>query len=262
MKRPLSVACWLGGKAKLVHRLLPLFPPHRCYVEPFGGMASVLLNKPRAQTEIYNDRDARLFSLFSVMKYHAGELDAELTTLLKSRQLFETYREQTGITEIQRAARFLYCQALGFGGEGEHFGTGKSPGGAGRNINGLQTVIERVRERLQTVTIEHLDWEVCIEKYDSPETFFFCDPPYWGAVGYDVPFSERDQDVLADRLRRIRGRFLMTNTDCQDVRSLYRGLPWTVIVGQLSVPKDGKAGRLLRHLTVANYPIPTRGRKS
>jgi len=104
-------------------------------------------------------------------------------------------------------------------------------------------------------TIEHLDWEVCIEKYDSPETFFFCDPPYWGTAGYQVPFSERDQEVLADRLRRIRGRFLMTNTDCQEVRSLFRGLPWTVITGQLSVLKDGKAGRLLRHLTVTNYPL-------
>jgi len=262
MKRPLSVARWMGGKARLVHRLLPLFPPHRCYVEPFGGMASVLLNKPRVEMEIYNDRDARLFSLFSVMKYHAGELDAELTTLLKSRQLFETYRDQAGITDIQQAARFLYCQVVGFGGRGEHFGTGTTGGGAATSMGILPTVAARVTERLQTVTIEHADWEVCLEKYDSPATFFFCDPPYWGTTGYTVPFSERDHEVLADRLRRIRGKFLMTNADCQQVRSLYRGMPWISITGPLSLPKEGKTGRLLRHLTVANYPIPTRGRKS
>lgn len=215
-------------------------------------MASVILNKSRAETEIYNDRDGRLIGLFAVMKYHAEEFDRELAGLLKSRHLFESFREQPGLTDIQRAARFLYCQTLGYGGKGEHFGTGIRSGGTSlRTVDALRAMAVRIRERLQSVTIEWLDWEACIQKYDSPETFFFCDPPYWGTEGYAVPFSERDQQALADCLRQIRGKFLLTNTDCPEVRSLYRGLPMTRLKGQLALPRDHS--RPLYHLVVTNY---------
>jgi DNA adenine methylase len=222
--RKLTLAPWQGGKARLIHTLLPLFPPHRCYVEPFGGMASVLLNKPASETEVYNDRDARLFSLFAVIKYHHEPFDHELRTLLKSRRLFDSYKLQPGLTEIQQAARFLYCQTLGFGGAGEHFGTGVTSGGtSARSIEAVRAMAERIHRRLQTVIIENLDWEDCLARYDSPDTFFYFDPPYLGATGYDVPFSERDHQVLADRLRKIRGRFLMTNADTRAIRDLFRG---------------------------------------
>ena len=110
--KPLVVAPWKGGKARLAARLIPLFPAHRCYVEPFGGMASVLLNKPKSETEVYNDRDERLVGLFNTIKFHPDALDQEMAWLLKSRQTFDTYRAQPGVTDIQRAARFLYQRKL------------------------------------------------------------------------------------------------------------------------------------------------------
>ncbi len=252
------MAVWMGGKARLASRLIPLFPPHRCYVEPFGGMASVLLNKPPAETEVYNDRDARLVTLFAVLKYHPEEFDRELAGLLKSRKLFDAYSLQTGITDIQRAARFLYCQQLGYGGRGEHFGTNVKRGCiASRTIDGMRAMAARIRERLQCVTIEWLDWEQCIDRYDSPHTFFYCDPPYWGCEGYAVPFSERDQRALAERLRTCKGKWLVTNTNCREVRELYRGCHSTVLHGQLCVPRDHS--KVLTHLVLTNYPIPRRG---
>ena len=124
----LTLAPWKGGKARLAARLLPLFPPHRCYVEPFGGMASLLLNKPTSEVEVYNDRDDRRVELFSVLKYHPDEFDRELDGVLTSRRIFELYRDRTGITDIQRAAQFLYALAFSFGGVGEAFPTVKSGG--------------------------------------------------------------------------------------------------------------------------------------
>jgi DNA adenine methylase len=251
------MAVWKGGKARIASRLLQLFPPHRCYVEPFGGMASVLLNKPRVETEIYNDRDVRLVSLFAVIKYHPEAFDRELRELLKSRRQYDWYKEQPGITEIQRAARFLYCQQLGYGGQGRNFGTEVQNGGATtRSIDALRAMAARIRERLQSVIIEWLDWEVCLEKYDSRDTFFYCDPPYWGTDGYAVPFSERDQQALADRLRASKGKWLVTNSDAPAVRQLYRGFRTTVLKGQLCLPRDHS--KVLRHLIVTNYDPPRR----
>lgn len=246
------MAPWQGGKNRLIHTLLPLYPEHRCYVEAFGGMASILLNKPHVETEVYNDRDERLFSLFAVIKYHHEPFDQELSTLLKSRQLFESYKLQPGLTEIQQAARFLYCQTLGFGGAGEHFGTGvKCGGGSTRSLEAVRAMAARIHQRLQTVIIENLDWEDCLTRYDSPDTFFFLDPPYLGTVGYAVPFSDRDHQVLADRLRKIKGKFPMTNSDNRGIRDLFRGFRMRPIRSAMGRSLDHT--QKLNQLAVMNY---------
>jgi DNA adenine methylase len=250
--RKLTMAPWQGGKARLIHTLLPLFPAHECYVEAFGGMASCLLNKPRVATEVYNDRDERLFSLFAVIKYHHAPFDQELSMLLKSRQLFDSYKLQPGLTEIQQAARFLYCQTLGFGGAGEHFGTGVTSGGtSARSLEAVREMASRIHQRLQPVTIENLDWEDCLARYDSPATFFFLDPPYLGTTGYAVPFSERDHQVLADRLRKIQGTFLMTNSDSRQIRDLFRGFRMRPIRSAMGRSLDHT--QKLHQLAVMNY---------
>lgn len=247
----LTLAPWKGGKARLVSRLLPLFPQHCCYVEPFGGMASLLLNKPASEIEVYNDRDARLVELFSVLKFHPAEFDRELDGLVTSRRLFELYRDRPGVTDIQRAAQFLYALVFSFSGQGETFPTTKTRGAI--SIAELRARAARVKERLQVVTIEHLDWEQAIERYDGPDTFFFCDPPYMETSGYRALFLDREQEVLAARLKRIKGKFLMTNSDLPSVRQLYRGFPMAVLRGQLSIERSH--ARALKHLTIANYPL-------
>ena len=250
------MAPWKGGKARLAARLIPLFPPHRCYVEPFGGMASVLLNKPKAETEIYNDRDERLVGLFNSIKYHPDALDNELAWMLKSRHTFDRFKEQPGITEIQRAARFLFHQCLGFAGKGEVFGTGiKSGGTTLRSIDGMRAMAERIRIRFASVTVEWLDWEQCMQKYDSPDTFFYCDPPYHGTDGYRPAFVERDREALALRLRGIQGKFLLNDSDNKQMRQLYRGFEISVLktaLGLNGATRGSKAGGL-KHLTVMNY---------
>lgn len=235
----------------MVHRLLPLFPPHTCYVEPFGGMASLLLNKPTSEVEVYNDRDDRLVELFSVLKYHPQEFDRELDGPLTSRRLFELYRDRTGITDIQRAAQFLYALTFSFGGKGGTFRTTKTK--VAPSVPGLRQRAELVKQRLQTVTIEYLDWEQAIERYDGPETFFFCDPPYMETSGYRAQFVDRDQETLAARLKTIKGKFLMTNSDIPAVRQLYRGLSMTVLRGQLAIERSH--ARVLKHLVIANYQL-------
>ena len=248
----LTLAQWKGGKARTAARILPLFPPHRCYVDPFGGMASLLLNKPTSEVEVYNDRDDRLVGLFSCLKYHPMEFDRELDGLLTSRRIFELYRDRTGVTDIQRAAQFLYSLVFSFGGKGETFPTVRMRG-LGVSVAQLRERAEQVKQRLQTVTVEWLDWSQAIERYDGPDTFFFCDPPYMRTSGYRMRFVDRDQEALAAKLKSIKGKFLMTNSDIPAVRQLYRGFPMTVLRGQLTAGQSNSG--TLNHLVVANYPL-------
>jgi DNA adenine methylase len=248
----LCMATWMGGKAKLAGKIIALLPKHRCYVEPFGGMASVLLNKVPAKTEVYNDLDGRLVSLFRCVKYHGSELASEFDHLLKSRETFQEFKKQPGFTEIQRAARFLYCQSLGFGGAGEHFGTGARSGGAStRRINTIREMIGRLCVRLAPVLIENEDWEQCLSRYDTPETFFFCDPPYYGTEEYAVPFSDRDRATLAERLRALKGKFLLTDLDTRHTRSRYRGFRCSSLSSQMGRSKERSVA--MRNLVVRNY---------
>jgi DNA adenine methylase len=78
-----------GAKFRLAGWLMQLFPPHRRYVEPFGGAAGVLLQKPRSYAEVYNDLDGDVVNFFRVLR------DPEL-----SRQLVR----QLAYAALRRAA--------------------------------------------------------------------------------------------------------------------------------------------------------------
>ena len=83
-----------------------------------------------------------------------------------------------------------------------------------------------MHERLAGVTIECLPYAEFIERYDRPETLFYCDPPYWGAetdYGRDI-FSRDDFERLAGLLRAIKGRFVLSINDVPEIRTLFEGL--------------------------------------
>src|SRR5690349_9525748 len=80
---------WHGGKHRLASRITALFPPHNTYVEPFGGAASVLLNKEPSPVEVYNDLDERVSRLFWVLREQGDELRRRLILTPYSEVEFE-----------------------------------------------------------------------------------------------------------------------------------------------------------------------------
>src|SRR5262245_31328949 len=79
---------WHGGKHYLARRIIAHFPPHRIYLEPFGGGASVLLNKPPVEVEVYNDLDHRITRLFRVLRDHDEAFRAKVGLTLYSQVEF------------------------------------------------------------------------------------------------------------------------------------------------------------------------------
>ncbi len=118
---------WIGGKRRLAKHILPLFPEHTCYAEPFCGAAALYFLKPQTEVEVLNDINCELINLYRVIKHHLDEFVKQFRWSLTSRQIYKWLQitlEET-LTDIQRAARFYYLQKLAFGGKvaDQSFGT-------------------------------------------------------------------------------------------------------------------------------------------
>lgn len=225
--QPTPLVKWPGGKRRILKHLLPLIPDrHTCYVECFGGGAAMLFAKQRCKVEVYNDVDGQLVNLMRQVKHHAPELIRELEFLPNSRELFKEFLTQPGVTEIQKAARFLLANRVSFGGMGRHYGTTKVSGGGGNfRQSRLKENIAAVCARLDGVNIERDDWRKLISRYDGPETFFFFDPPYTecSRTSY-APWTTETMQEFRQALDSLKGQWLLTVNDSPSVREIFKGL--------------------------------------
>jgi DNA adenine methylase len=218
------IVSWQGGKRWLVKELLPLIPEHRMYVELFCGGGALLCAKKPSAAEVINDKNSELVNLYRIVKWHLDELMRELDWCLNSREEFAGWKEQRGLTDIQRAARWLLRMKNGFGGSAEHFGRARLGGGAAFSSKaGKLAVLRAMNSRLDKVVIENLDWKECIGLYDSKQAVFFCDPPYttgqahYGAWTIDDLAAFREQG-----LDQMKGTWILTIDDTPANRGLFR----------------------------------------
>ncbi|KAF1061565.1 hypothetical protein LvStA_00173 [Burkholderia gladioli] len=128
------------------------------------------------------------------------------------------------LTDIQRAARFYYLQKSCFGGklEGQTFGT-KTLSPPGLNLLRLEEDLSAAHLRLASAFIERLDWAECIDRYDRPHTLFYLDPPYLDTTGYGVPFPFKQYEKMAERLRTLKGRAIVSLNDHPEIRRVFDG---------------------------------------
>lgn len=227
MQKAIPLIPWIGGKRRLAKRLLPVFPDHSCYVEPFCGAAALFFMKDPVDAEVLNDINGDLVSLYRVVKHHPEEFLRQFQWELSSRQMYDWAKvDSVGpLTDIQRAARFYYLQKLGFGGkvEGRTFGTATTSRPR-LNLQRIEDDLSAAHHRLSRVFIEHLEWSECIRRYDRPHTLFYCDPPYWGTEGYGVGFELEEYDRMAELARSIEGRMVITVNDIPEMRKAFAGL--------------------------------------
>lgn len=218
---------WIGGKRRLAKHILPLFPTHTCYVEPFCGAAALYFLKEPAKAEVLNDINGELVNLYRVLKHHLDEFVRQFRWSLTSRQMFKWLQATPPepLTDVQRAARFFYLQKCAFGGkvDGQTFGTATTAPPR-LNLLRLEEDLSQAHLRLAGTYIEHLDWADCIRRYDRPASLFYCDPPYWGTAGYGVDFPLDHYARLADLARTIKGKMVVSVNDIPEMRGAFKGL--------------------------------------
>jgi len=218
---------WIGGKRRLAKRILPLFPDHECYVEPFAGGAALYFMKTPSGVEVLNDINGELINLYRVVKHHLEALVSQFKWSLISRQMFDWLKETPPepLTDIQRAARFYYLQKMAFGGKvsGQNFGTATTTPPR-LNLLRLEEELSAAHLRLSRTYIEHLPWAECVRRYDREHTLFYLDPPYWGTAGYGVSFGLEQYTLMAELARSIKGRMLISVNDIPEMHQAFNGL--------------------------------------
>lgn len=252
------VLTWPGGKRRLLKHILPLVPDHLRYVEPFGGGLAVFLGKPRSHVEVINDINSELISFYRCCRRHLDALLDELDMVMHSRQEIDDYRQQPGLTEIERCARWFLINVLSFGGTMTSFRVQRTHGQPSRHQRLL--AIRSLSARLDNTAIEHLSWERCVDTYDGPDAFFFFDPPYLSAGGSAYAgWSEVQLQAFCTRLETMEAKWMVTFQDCAQIRDMLAGRKLVAIERANGIGNNGKQrrGRIYREVIITNEPAKT-----
>ena len=208
-------------------KLLPLFPSHKIYVEPFGGGASLLMGKEPSSVEVYNDLDSGLVDFFRVLrnKDQFAEFHQQVSLIPYAREEYDYCRKAWRETKdpVSRAVAWFVVARMAFSGD---FGAGwsstvsRSVRGMPRSVSDWLTAIDRlpeVAERLLRVQIEQSDFRKILDRYDTPNTFFYCDPPYIHATRsagkYAHELDDNDHQDLVDLLLTRRAKIMLSGYD-------------------------------------------------
>jgi len=231
-----NLVIWIGGKSFIADWIVSFFPPHRVYVEVFGGGASVLFAKEPSDVEVYNDINGDLVNFFKVLRDRTDELKQYLDLTPMSRQLFyeakEMLKEGKCRDEVERAALFLYVNCASVNGVGSFSSRVSSTRlSVAKKLRGKVDMLYEYAERFKEVIIENLDFKQVIKQYDGEDTLFYVDPPYMFSKKLHTKSSDRDyygtgwgwtkHVELADMLKNIRGKFVLSYYPYSDVYTLY-----------------------------------------
>lgn len=283
----------VGNKTNLLDIIYPRFPlEYKKFVDLFGGSGSVLLGQPKKVSfEVYNDWDRNLVNLFRCMRDRPMALIRELgfcrlnarddfsvmVKFFKHEQFTDPCMEeeleltQIMLTEpsasemvelrkrlimdydVRQAAMFLKLLRTSYA------STGKSFAAQPFDIRKLFRLIQDMEDRLADVVIENQDFEVCIHHFDSPDTFFYSDPPYFNSEGmYDADFVWEDHVRLHDCAKRIKGKIMISYNDCPEIRELYKDFYIYSFKRVHSMVQRYNAGREFGELLITNYDMNER----
>ncbi len=238
---------WYGGKFSHLDWLLPLLPECRHYCEPFAGSGAVLLNREPSPVETYNDLDGEVVNFFRVLRSRKEKLIEAVSLTPFSREEFAlACALQPGLSALERARRF-YIRArqvrtglaqrasLGRWANCKNTSRRGMSGVVSRWLGGLESLAE-ISERLLRVQIENRPAVEAVKLYDSPQTLFYCDPPYihetrGDAKAYSNEMNDQDHEELARVLNSAQGLVAVSNYDCDFMSRLYPAKKWLKTTG-------------------------------
>ncbi|PHR18698.1 MAG: DNA methyltransferase [Hoeflea sp.] len=252
-----SPAAYIGGKRVLSKTIVARInaTPHTGYAEAFVGMGGVFFKRTqKPKTEVINDRNGEVANLFRILQRHYPQFMETLKFQITSRREFQRLVacDPATLTDLERAARFLYLQRLSFGGKvtGQTFGIDRDGGGR-FNVTRLGPVLEDINEHMAGVVIEQLDWRNFLKRWDRPGMLFYLDPPYFGNEGdYGKDLFLRDDfAALNEALRSLKGRFFLSLNDRPEVREIFSGFEIETVDCTYSI--SGGVGKKVKEVVIS-----------
>lgn len=233
---------YYGGKWNLAPWIIGFFPEHKGYVEPCGGGASVLLQKPRALIETYNDLDGNVVNFFRVLRDRPDELAHKIRLTPWAREEYDLafWHTDEG-DDVERARRFFIAQWMGINASTQRSASTygwrvESTTLRGRLPNDIDLfhseLIEQFVGRFKYVQIENLPALEVIAKYDTPDTLIYFDPPYvmtdqrTKADWYAYDWKDEDHAAPAEMLHAAQGFAVVSGYACPLYADLYEAHGW------------------------------------
>lgn len=222
-----------------------------------SGWGGVFLRRAwRPKCEVANDLNGEITNLFRILQRHLPQFLAVMRYQIASRREFDRLRgsDPETLTDLERAARFLYLQRLAFGGKPDAV-FGVSPGTTPRfSLSRLEPILDAAHSRLEGVVFENLPWQEVVKRWDGSGTLFYLDPPYWGGEGdYGKGmFAASDFDTMACALKGLKGAFILSINDTPEIREIFEGFEFEEVSLTYTVSQSGATQA--RELLVSNLP--------
>lgn len=261
LRTPIS---YYGGKQKLAARIVSLIPRHNLYCEPFVGGAAIFFAKKPSPVEVINDTNGELINFYKVTKEDFVSLEKEIRVSLHSRDLHRkasvVYNNPDMFSEIKRAWAVWILSTQGFSGMlDSNWGYDITGNTTSKKINTKKDGFTRMLAiRLQRCQLECADALYVIGSRDTPESFFYCDPPYYNSdCGHYDGYSEQDYEELLYLLSKIQGKFLLSSYPSPLLERYTNEHGWQKWSGNSKVSVNAKGGdqKTKTEVLVANYPI-------
>jgi len=266
---------WYGGKYSHLDWLLPLLPETRHYCEPFGGSAAVLINRRPSPIETYNDIDGEVVNFFRTLREEQEALREAIGLTPFSREEFRlaVHEPETNISDLERARRFFVrARQVRTGlaqtaseGRWAHCKLTSRAGMAGAVSRWLGSVegLAEIAQRLLRVQIENAPALEVIERYDSSDTLFYCDPPYvhesrTDTKAYAYEMNDQAHRELANLLHQVQGKVAISGYHSDLMDELYEG--WNYIEAPTKKAHStntspGNSKRSRTEVLWINYPL-------
>jgi DNA adenine methylase len=231
---------WYGGKYSHLDWLLPLLPASTHFCDVFGGSAAVVINREPSPVETYNDLDGELVNFFRVLRQSKEQLieaigltpfsrselalacqaiTPDMSALERARRFYVRARQvRTGLAQTASAGRWAHCKLTSRAG---------MAGAVSRWLGAVED-LPLIAQRLLRIQIENAPAIETIHRYDSPETLFYCDPPYVhdsrgdsNAYGYEM--DDNNHRELAQVLQQVEGKVALSGYHSALYDELYQG---------------------------------------
>jgi len=256
-KTPIS---YYGGKQKLATKILEKIPAHNLYCEPFVGGAAIFFAKAPGEVEVLNDTNKELINFYRVLQNRYVELEKMIHVTLHSRSLHKDasviYNNPHLFDEVQRAWAVWVQSTQSFSAQLDSswgFDIAKNTT-TKKIINNKERFTQDYAIRLQNVELECTDALYIIQSRDTPESFFYCDPPYIGSdCGHYDGYLESDFEKLLQTLSGIKGKFLLSSYPSDMLTRYTKDNGWKTADFEQGVSVMAKGGYRKRKVEVLTW---------